>query len=310
MALPNCIIGGTSRAGSTSLFRYLTAHPQVCGSSIKETNFFILHLNSLEEDLDVYESYFSHCSSRATIRLEATPHYLQWGEKIAHPMSRILPNVKLIFILREPIERFVSIYRVMKHSDYKKFGRMSFSELMEFFLEEYHRAETSGELTPKDWVRSGYYATFLSEYFKYFPKKKICVLFFDHLKKDPYAFVCKATDFLGIDTQFYDAYRFTLENRSRIPRVVALRYIAAKVNQRLEKFFNFHPNVKKCLRYVYCSLNEDKNAEILIQDETKQTLAEFYAPYNKELFHLLQRYGRCDSIPDWILSAGSTVGAP
>ena len=125
MKLPNCIIGGTGRAGTTSLFRYLSDHRDVCPASVKETQFFIQYVEDPEQNLPVYESYFSHCSDEVPIRMEATPHYLQWAEKVAPYMSKIIPDVKLIFILRNPVDRMKTLYKVRanegKESSFQNF---------------------------------------------------------------------------------------------------------------------------------------------------------------------------------------------
>ena len=61
-----------------------------------------------------------------------TLHYLQWAKEISYPISRILQNAELIFILRETIERFITMSKVGKYTNHKKFGAMSFSEFVDF----------------------------------------------------------------------------------------------------------------------------------------------------------------------------------
>ena len=75
--LPNIIIGGAQKAGTTSLFRYLSAHPFVCPSKIKEIHFFLKHKNVVnDESIKEYESFFSLCTLNQLIRVEASPLYL------------------------------------------------------------------------------------------------------------------------------------------------------------------------------------------------------------------------------------------
>ncbi|MEW6715877.1 MAG: hypothetical protein AB1345_00005, partial [Chloroflexota bacterium] len=77
------IIAGTTRAGTTSLFKYLSDHPDVCAASVKETGFFLdadypnppPTKYRAEDGLSRYESYFSSCPEKP-VRLEATPGYL------------------------------------------------------------------------------------------------------------------------------------------------------------------------------------------------------------------------------------------
>src|SRR5262245_41423321 len=112
------IIGGASKAGTTSVFDYLAKHPQICPSRAKETRFF------LDEDYpqpsekryyrdgpEAYLSFFAKNGGReADWRLEATPDYL-YSPNTPRLIRQTLPNVQFIFILREPCSRLLSWYR-------------------------------------------------------------------------------------------------------------------------------------------------------------------------------------------------------
>ena len=88
--LPNLIIAGVNKAGSTSLFHYLSQHPEVCGSKDKETCYFLpLLYNESISPITNYEAQFSHCGKSA-YRLEATPAYIYGGEKIAAEIKKRL----------------------------------------------------------------------------------------------------------------------------------------------------------------------------------------------------------------------------
>ncbi|MHA1988690.1 MAG: hypothetical protein ACW98D_18860, partial [Promethearchaeota archaeon] len=82
--LPNFIIGGVQKAGTTSLFRYLSDHPSICASSKKEVDLFVKHLDAKSViSLEAYKEFFSHCSNSNLMRLEASPSYLMNAKKIA-----------------------------------------------------------------------------------------------------------------------------------------------------------------------------------------------------------------------------------
>ena len=113
------IIGGTTKAGTGSLFKYISDHPEVCGSNTKETRFFfdqscypLEAFYSLDDGLEKYETFFSHCPEKR-FRVEATPDYL-YSPSTAQNISNTLQDVKLLFILRHPVERLVSWYRFSK----------------------------------------------------------------------------------------------------------------------------------------------------------------------------------------------------
>jgi len=111
MLLPKFLIIGTQRAGTTSLYQYLIQHQEILPSKIKETHFFS---NNFHKGLSWYESQFSFpqdspVNHQNSITGEATPYY------IFHPLSpkriaKIIPDVKIIILLRNPVDRAYSHY--------------------------------------------------------------------------------------------------------------------------------------------------------------------------------------------------------
>lgn len=115
--LPNLIVIGAARCGTTSLHQYLDLHPQVAMSREKELNFFIDGKN-WQRGLEWYEAQFDE---RAAVRGESSPAYSAHpvhpgvGERIA----RTIPEVRLVYLVRDPIERIVSHhqYRLLNWPD-------------------------------------------------------------------------------------------------------------------------------------------------------------------------------------------------
>src|SRR6185503_15252511 len=107
LKLPNLIIGGVHKAGTTSVFTYLSQHPDVCASSVKEIGFFMpLKYGEQLPSLQEYAQYFSNCVSSKRYLLEASPSYIYGKEVIAERIKKELGvSIKLIFILRNPADR-------------------------------------------------------------------------------------------------------------------------------------------------------------------------------------------------------------
>ena len=109
------ILAGTNKAGSTGVFRYLGDHPNVSVSRLKESGFIYKSLDPASENLDEvrvrYRSQFLGSGRNISLFFEATPHYLRGGQEIAWRIFRILPEAKLMFILRSRTDRVVSSYR-------------------------------------------------------------------------------------------------------------------------------------------------------------------------------------------------------
>ena len=114
--LPNLLIAGVNRSGTTSLFVYLIKHPEICGASRKETGYYrVLYDGTAEfQPIESYMEYFKDCGDEK-LRLEATPHYIYGEAVIASAIRRDLgEDVKLIFLLRDPVGRFVSAFNFHK----------------------------------------------------------------------------------------------------------------------------------------------------------------------------------------------------
>lgn len=106
--LPNLIIIGAMKAGTSSLHYYLDQHPDIQMSRIKELRFFIEERN-WSRGTDWYESHFS---SSVPIAGETTPAYTHFPFRRGVPqrMHQVIPDAKLIYMVRDPIERAVSNY--------------------------------------------------------------------------------------------------------------------------------------------------------------------------------------------------------
>ena len=119
-SLPNVIIGGAPKCGTSSLYFWLSAHPEVFGSPKKETFFFADKVNRFnakanvhEHELAEYESFFKGGIDQF-IRFEATAHYLY--ESTARTAFSSWPNPpKLIFLFREPSKQMYSHYKMERY---------------------------------------------------------------------------------------------------------------------------------------------------------------------------------------------------
>src|SRR5882757_7989415 len=120
LKLPNLIIGGVHKAGTTSVFTYLSMHPDVCGSSTKEIGFFMpLKYGEPIGSLEEYSKYWSHCEGEKKYLLEASPSYIYGKEVIASRIRHELgKGVKVIFIFRNPTDRLFSFYERKKVNTY------------------------------------------------------------------------------------------------------------------------------------------------------------------------------------------------
>lgn len=109
MTLPNLLIIGAQKCGTTWLHRALNKSDHFWGSTPKELNFF----NRPGNDLAAYEKHFDEAPARATFRYESTPHYFRMPKGEIDLAARIrdtLGDIPLILLLRNPVDRYLSAY--------------------------------------------------------------------------------------------------------------------------------------------------------------------------------------------------------
>jgi hypothetical protein len=185
--LPNLIIIGAGKCGTTSLHRYLDLHPEISMSENKEPNFFGGPGWSWDRGLDWYESLFPEA---ARIRGESS-HTYTIDPIVAGVPERIrstLPEVKLIYLVGDPVERIVSQY-----------------------VGEYAKGAESRSLAAlcasPNFAHSGYmyrsrFHHQLTRYLECFPREAIHVLSKEDLARDPAGTIATTFRFLGVDDSF------------------------------------------------------------------------------------------------------------
>src|SRR3972149_3433186 len=126
-ALPTFLVGGTLRGGTSSLFRFLADRPDIGMSRQKEPHFFsfcgadLSHHGPYEDPSDIitdaaaYEALFADCATMP-VRGECSSSSLYHGERPASLMRELIPDARLVFVLRDPVARAYSHYRLQRLS--------------------------------------------------------------------------------------------------------------------------------------------------------------------------------------------------
>lgn len=223
-ALPDFLIVGAQRAGTTSLYNYLAAHPSVVPALKKETLFFA---NYYHRGLGWYRAHFplaSRVGSRDDRRYpryvtgEASPYYL------FHPLApgravQTVPGARIIVLLRNPVERAYSHYH---HEVAMGLETLPFEEAIE--REEERLSGEENRLLRDDSYRSlayqnysylarGIYIDQLARWVHHFGRERILVLRSEHFQQDPAQVLAQATRFLGLPTCGLSDYRRYHETR-------------------------------------------------------------------------------------------------
>lgn len=280
--LPNLIIAGVSRAGTTSLFRYLGQHPEVGPSDVKELRYFTpLRYGDQPGPVEEYKSHFRRWPD-TTYRVEATPGYFYGGLPLAQGIREVCSDdVRIVISLRSPADRCWSWFAFVK-SRLRIPQEMSFEE----YVERCHTLHCAGvdgriENQPFWGLGGGCYSTWLDAWVEEYGDK-LRLLLFDDLAEDPRAVTRDLCRWLEIEEQEVDRMEMDVENRARPYRHPALQKAAVTVNRRAEAFFHRHPRGKRLVRRGYFLLNRGR-AESSMSPDMRVRLDEFYRPHNRVL---------------------------
>ena len=276
------IIGGTEKAGTTSLFTYLSGHPDICGSNVKETNYFRDNwIGHPATDKLNYLKYFGKRAGSEKILMEASTAYLGAAEKVAERIHKTFPDAMLLFILRNPVDRLYSSFNFHQ-------GRLNIQESMNFKLYvdlcmQYEKGENGqakallGDLQLKN-LRFGNYYDFLNIYRSILPKENIKIMFFEHFKNDEKKSVLEICDFLRLNSKFYDTYTFHPVNVTFSGKNKALHKIAIYLNKAMEPFLRQKPGLKQIIVRQYKKINMAKTGYSPLPESSKKILSDYYQP--------------------------------
>lgn len=208
--MPNFLVIGAAKAGTTALHDALVQHPQVCMSPVKEPNFFALEGSSLNYARgSVQEVYLSHCittlpayqqqfqPSAAQIAIgEVSPIYLYDAGAVSR-IQRAIPEVKLVAILRDPVQRAYSnfLHHIRDNLE-------TCTDFLQAVEQENHRIANNW-WWGFHYTRAGFYYEQLQRYFNCFPSSQIQIYLYEDLSKQRFnATLQHLCQFLEIDPSF------------------------------------------------------------------------------------------------------------
>ncbi len=293
------IIGGTIKAATSSVFTYLSAHPEICGSIVKETFFFTRdYTGNVNNDLENYNKYFKP-NHKTKITLEASPNYLSYKTNVAPHIKSVLPDVKLLFILRNPVDRIYSHYYFSKGKlDLPK--NLSFEAFVDICEQkgDLSSDRDSTGIAERNFraLEIGKYSKYLQNYLDEFPPENIKVVFFDDIRKNPVEFMESICQFIGVEAGFYSDYEFNKVNVTFSSQIQILHRIVLFLNKMLEPILRQRPVIKKLLVRVYKRINQNKEGYKVMEETTRNRLEDYYSSSNKRLATMLAD----QTLPDWL----------
>ncbi len=230
---------GAQKSGTTALHRFLSEHPQICMADRKEVHFFNKkkYFRKSPPDYDRYHSYFSN-PSVGQITGEATPRYM-YCLSASKRIKEYNPEMKLIFILRNPVERAYSHYMMTR-----KKGKEPFSFSLAIRIEKIRLLLRINRKKNRlySYADRGFYSKQIRRAMEYFPVEQMLFLRTEDLKLNHTDTLDKVCEFLGVKPLNHFMPKTVFSNK-------------------------YSPMSSSCKRYLYKKFRDDINSLTKLIDQ-------------------------------------------
>ncbi len=282
-------IAGANKSGTTSVFDNLSEHPEICPSKIKQTNYFLdedygedkmRSIYPFSDNINVFNQFFNDQGEK--IYLEASPDYM-YSKGTPQKIKSVIGDhpFKIIFILREPIDRLKSWFNFSK-----QLGKLEEGKTQDDYFNDLLKQKENGFLS------TGNYINYLKEYWKVFGKENVSILFFEDLKNTPNNFYKELCNEIDVDENFFNAFEFKHSNKSIKVKSKLINGIYIKVRKLVignllkikggEKYVKV---LKEKLLPYYKKMNTQKiETKAAPENKVINQLIEYYKPFVQELF--------------------------
>ncbi len=259
------MVGGAPKCGTSSVFFWLAAHPEVASSREKETFFwapevnrFNAKCNVVEHGPEAYPRLFEHTSD-AKVRFEATAAYIYYSTAW-EGLASLPVKPTVLFLLREPAARTQS----------------------QFLFETHRTGRVNGSFA--DYIREphildhGHYVRYLTQWEAAIGRENLVIWQFEQVMRDPRAAMMSLAERLGIDPTFYERFDFAVRNETVAIRSKGLHRLGLRLQSMIPLA------VQDALLPLYLRLNGAgrPKADDRLKAETK-ALKPLFAASNAEL---------------------------
>ncbi len=270
---PNLFLVGAPKAGTTSIYRFLQSHPDIFMSPIKEPHYFSKDIKSEKFSKDYskrnyinLDQYFSN-NKLPNIQIAFLENYHQYMElyrdkkdekyfgegSTGYLFSRVAakeiynfnPDAKIIMILRNPVERTFSHWRMDSRAGYSRSDNFYKDIIFDYSLED----NTWGGVS-STYIQLGLYSQQVKRYLEYFPKENVKIFFYDEFEKNPEDIKKELFNFLNVqdvDIDFSKRYNTDFKARNFL-----IHFLFKKYRSQTHFFKNIIPKkIKSFLKNIF-----------------------------------------------------------
>lgn len=250
--LPTFIVAGATKSGTTAIYEYLKTHPEVCMAWMKEPNFFTreIPVSRYNKGISWYETLFRDCEGAKAIG-EVSPAYMP-RKDAPTLIAQCLPDIQLIFVLRDPFDRIISHYK------YALQRGIRLPDLEQMVKERHPVLQEA--------VYISSYHLHLQRYLEFFSREQISVFIYENMRTAPKLFMRNIYQEIGIDPDFQTPNLESRYNPSHQARIVWVQRVLDTLGRKIM--------VKNLSPWMYSSLRWFRNAIWQLNSRERQFFPE------------------------------------
>jgi len=287
---------GVPKSGTSSLFEWLDAHPEIQGSAPKETFFFMDPAHPLaghhgskasEDDILAFEKFYDN-GSKASLRFEGTTH--TYYQAMAREwFVNLTPKPCVAMLLREPARRLLSSFRFTRDKIANCDRSLTFNQYVHWLLagktdrlDQFYIDAGSLWIARRE-LELGQYVRWIDWWLEELPRECFRLVLFEQMQAEPCATTMALCDWLDVDSGWYLDYDFNARNPTYPVSMQGLHRIIRRLDPLVPRSL-----VRDKVKAAYLRLQSRGRAPDQDYEEGLRRLRAYFAPYNREL---AERYG-------------------
>lgn len=277
------IIAGTQKAATSSLQRYIGEHPDVITHPSLEFTYFVLEEEWKQGYEKRYKIQFGDHIDHSKKVLAKNVGIMYFEHALQH-LKEHNPNVKIIIVLRNPVDRAYSAFWYAKSR-----GHESIDSFEEALHGDPNRNDTFVSKGMVDYLGRGNYAEQIEMVYRYFDRSQVLIMLQEDMKKDMKTLIKDVFDFVGLDNTFTPDLekKYNESSKSIFPTLSRWLRNRSPIKSILKTFVS--PKVLSKAKNKVSRLNSEIYTPPPMKPETRNQLVEHYKSHNERLGKMINR---------------------
>jgi hypothetical protein len=274
--LPNTVLIGAQKAGTTALYNWISQHPEVYGDQAMKDFPFFCDSRYFDKGEDWFAARFSKWNGERII-LHGYVHYLFFAKETAARLKAFNPDLKLLVVLRNPAERAYSAYLQARKTGNELIP--SFDTAIDYELSG--NLHSFKDIANRSYISHGRYSESIRTFYKYFDPKQIKIALYDELKDNPEGSCREFFEFLSVDNNHIS--KITSDNEYGVPKSRLVQGLIRKGIKwpLIREIIPINMRIRS--RQIIRKINTRKGEKPLLESSTWQRLDNLY---KTEIGHL------------------------